>query len=81
MKHYWLRCHNEGRKWIHTFHANSDYEAIDIAATKIQKLAHQNQAGLSDFERRQVDDWYNGIVELINEVGVVIREMAVRDDR
>lgn len=80
MKHYWLRCNNEGRKWIHSFHANSDYEAITIGAQKIQKLAHQNQAGLSDFERRQVDDWYNGIVELINEVGVVISEMVARDD-
>ena len=81
MKQYWLRCNHQGRKWIHSFNANSDYEAIEVAAAKIQKLAHKNQAGFSDFERRQVDDWYNGIVELINEVGVVIHEMAVRDDR
>ncbi len=81
MKHYWLRCHHQGRKWVHSYHANSDREAIDIGAEKMQKLAHQNQAGLSDFERRQVDDWHNGIVDVINEVGVVIAEMAVRDDR
>ena len=79
MRHFWLRCRHDDRKWTVSFHANDDYDAMAVGALKVMKLAFYNAPGLSEFEYRQAWDWAHGDIELINEVGVVIKEMEAKD--
>jgi hypothetical protein len=73
-KHYWLRCHHQGRRWIHAFSGYEDRRAIERGLKLAQSLAHPDIAGLSDYDLLQRRGWRHGVVELINELGVVLHE-------
>lgn len=78
MRHFWLRCFNDGRKWTHSFHAEDDHDAIAAGGLIVMKLAHFGNAGISDFARRKALDWADGRIELMNELGVIIKEMEAK---
>ena len=79
MRHFWLRCRHDDRRWTVSFHAKDDHDAIVVAEAKMRKLANYLVDGLSEFEYRQAWDWAHGRIELINEVGVIIKEMEAKD--
>ncbi len=73
-KHYWLRCAHAGRKWIHSFHGTDDRTAIDAGYRILSKLSKGHEPGFSDFDNRRANDWKQGDVELVNQIGVVLFE-------
>ncbi len=65
MRTFQLRATSGKTRRIHTFHSVSDTEAIGDAAFRILSLAYPNQ-----------EPWATGRIELINDMGVVLREMG-----
>lgn len=54
-------------KRIHTFEAQNDADAIGVAALKVLTLAYPN-----------TEPWATGHIELVNDMGVVLAEMAAK---
>lgn len=75
MRHFWLRCRHDDRKWTVSFHANDDHDALLVGSVKLLKLCYYDAPGLSEFEYRQAWDWAHGDIEFINELGVIIKHM------
>jgi len=73
-KHYWLRCHHEGRKWIHAFSCHEDRRAIERGLKLARNLAFPDLVGLDDYDLLQRRGWRYGVVELVNELGVILHE-------
>ena len=64
VKHYILRATKDTQTAHIHFHANNDAEAIADAAIGVVKQAYPNR-----------EPWATGFIELINEIGVVLKEM------
>lgn len=73
-KTYWLRCHHENRKWIHAFSCHEDRRAIERGLKLARHLAFPDLAGLDDYDLLQRRGWRHGVVELVNELGVILCE-------
>jgi hypothetical protein len=66
MRTFVLRATFGGRTNSTRIYANSDTDAIGVSAVEIMDLAYRNTM------------WAKGKIELINELGVVLREMDAK---
>jgi len=67
MRTFILRATLSGRTNTVRIEAESDTDAIGVSAMRIMSLAYPNNAM-----------WAKGHIELINDMGVVLREMAAK---
>lgn len=66
MRAFVLRTTFGGRTNSTRIYANSDTDAIGVSAVEIMDLAYRNPM------------WAKGRIELINELGVVLKEMEAK---